>query len=962
MSDTKITLPSTSGKDVRETFIKFFTSKYGHTFVPSSSVVPLNDPTLLFTNAGMNQFKPIFVGRADPLSAMAQLKSAANSQKCIRAGGKHNDLEDVGKDVYHHTFFEMLGNWSFGDYFKSEAIDMAWELLTSVFGIEADRLYATYFGGDEEAGLEPDLEARDIWLRYLPEDHVLPGNMKDNFWEMGETGPCGPCSELHYDRIGGRNAAHLVNMDVPEVLEIWNLVFMQYERTTDGLVTLPNQHVDTGAGLERIVSVLQNKMSNYDTDLFTPIFDAIREVTGAREYTGLVGDEDVDKIDMAYRVVADHVRMLTFSIADGGLPSNNGRGYVVRRVLRRAIRYVSEKLGGSLGSLHELVDVVIANFGEAFPEIAAKRDLVVEVITAEEVKFGRTLDRGVQLFKKFAEASTDGKLAGKVVFQLYDTYGFPTDLTELMAEERGLTIDWERYEAERLAAVERSRSAKSATGIVLETQAVDGFTSRGSTDDSAKFDDDCDEHATEVVGVYNYDERTFVEAVAAGTAAGTVFGIMTTTTNFYAEGGGQIYDSGTLAVGATADDAVPVLSIFNCQAYAGAVVHFGRLVEGAPADALTAGAEVWLLRDAARRSPIRANHTATHLLNHALRAVLGDHVGQRGSLVDEDKLRFDFSHNSRIEVAQVTAIEDHVRKIIVGKLPVYAKVVPLEDATNINGLQQVFGETYPSEVRVVSVGVAVDELLANPDSDQWPAYAIELCGGTHLSNSGEAEAFAVLSEESVGGGTRRMVAVTGDAAREAIGLAAHWRNEVTALTALPDEQLVGALPPVKTSVTTAKLAVGDKAALLATIDELVSRVVAFRKAKAQVLVDAAIESAAALAADSPDLAEGGVVVQVLDLGDVKKGLAKVMKAYASALPKASVVIINAGATGKVEYMATTPKGAAVTAKAVVAAINDAAGGRGGGKPTSAQGSAPSPADAPVDIDAVVAAANAALSA
>ena len=905
--------------------------------------MPINDPTLLFTNAGMNQFKPIFVGRAAPGSSLASLDRAANSQKCIRAGGKHNDLEDVGKDVYHHTFFEMLGNWSFGDYFKEEAIDMAWELLTDVYGIEPDRLYATYFEGSEEAGLEPDTEARDLWKKYLPESRILPGNMKDNFWEMGDTGPCGPCSELHYDRIGGRDAAHLVNADVPEVLEIWNLVFMQYERTTDGLVPLPAKHVDTGAGLERIVSVLQNKMSNYDTDLFTPIFEAIQAITGARDYTGLVGDEDLDKIDMAYRVVADHIRTLTFAIADGGLPSNTGRGYVVRRVLRRAIRYIKEKLGGAMDSLHQLVDVVVENFGDAFPSIVENRDLVVEIISVEEVKFGRTLDRGVQLFHKVADAAENGMLAGKTVFQLYDTFGFPVDLTELMADERGLTIDWDAFEKERAEAVERSKSAKTASGITLDTVHIDGFTTAGSTDDSAKFDDDAESVATEIVKVFAYDAREFVPA--AGEPG--VYGVMTTATNFYAEGGGQIYDQGTLVVGPSAEDGTPVLSIFNTQEYAGSVVHYGKVVDGADASVIAEGASVWLVRDSARRGPVKANHTSTHLLNHALRSVLGEHVKQRGSLVDDEKLRFDFSHNSKVGPTEVAQIEAHVNKVIADALPVFSQVVPFDDATGINGLQQVFGESYPENVRVVSVGAPIADMLADPTSDSWPAFAIELCGGTHLSNSSEAEAFVVLVEESIGGGTRRMTGVTGDAAREAIGLGSYWEGRIADLEAASDAELAGAFGEVKQGVDQAKISVSTKDALQARVQDLFSRLSTYQKAQAQEVVDAAIANVATLA---ENLGDGPArLVHIIPMGDIKKVMQKVTKAYGNNLPGDHLFcIINSSSSGKLQYSVTASKASGVSASDILAAMNEAVGGRGGGRPTYAAGAVPVPEDGNVD--------------
>lgn len=433
-------MPSiTKAADVRRSFIEFFESKKEHTFFPSSPAVPHDDPTLMFANAGMNQYKPIFLGNVPESSPLAGLKRAVNSQKCIRAGGKHNDLEDVGKDTYHHTFFEMLGNWSFGDYFKKESIDWAWELLTDVWGVDRTRLYATYFGGDEKLGLEPDIEARDFWLEHLPEDRVIPGNVKDNFWEMGDTGPCGPCSELHYDRIGGRNAAKRVNADVEDVIEIWNLVFIQYDRQPDGsLKPLPDKHVDTGMGLERIAGILRGVDSNYDTDLFTPIFGAIERITGARGYRGKFGSEDPDGIDTAYRVIADHVRTLTIALTDGAVPSNEGRGYVLRRILRRAVRFGRQTLGAKPGFFSQLVPVVIEHMGEAFPELRRDPQRVIDLIYEEEESFGKTLDRGITLFAEAADAAgAGGRITGEDAFKLYDTYGFPVDLTMQMAEERG---------------------------------------------------------------------------------------------------------------------------------------------------------------------------------------------------------------------------------------------------------------------------------------------------------------------------------------------------------------------------------------------------------------------------------------------------------------------------------------------------------------------------------------------
>uniref|UniRef100_A0A915LZP4 alanine--tRNA ligase n=1 Tax=Meloidogyne javanica TaxID=6303 RepID=A0A915LZP4_MELJA len=448
-----------TANDVRQAFIDFFVDKQ-HSYHHSSSVIPYDDPTLLFTNAGMNQFKPIFQETVDPNSDLAKLKRAVNTQKCIRAGGKHNDLDDVGKDVYHHTFFEMLGNWSFGDYFKKEICTWAWEFLTNWLQIPPERLYVSYFGGDSSAGLDADEECKEIWLSLgVNPNHLLPFGMKDNFWEMGDTGPCGPCSEIHYDRIGNRDASSLVNADDPMVVEIWNLVFIQFNREEGGLLkSLPNKHIDCGLGLERLVAVVQNKISNYDTDLFTPLFHAIHESTGIREYEGKVGTEDIDGIDIAYRVVSDHIRTLTIALADGGVPDSTGRGYVLRRILRRGVRYATEKLNAKPGFFASLVPV-----GKTFPELKKDPSSITELINEEEAQFLKTLRRGQILFEKAVKTLPVGSktISGQIAWRLYDTHGFPIDLTSLLAEEKGLSVDFIDYEECRKKATELSSKKHS---------------------------------------------------------------------------------------------------------------------------------------------------------------------------------------------------------------------------------------------------------------------------------------------------------------------------------------------------------------------------------------------------------------------------------------------------------------------------------------------------------------------
>ncbi|KAL8534787.1 hypothetical protein ACS0TY_010716 [Phlomoides rotata] len=709
---------------VRETFIKFFADK-AHVYWKSSPVVPHNDPTLLFANAGMNQFKPIFLGTVDPNTELSKLKRACNTQKCIRAGGKHNDLDDVGKDTYHHTFFEMLGNWSFGDYFKNEAIEWAWELLTKVYKLPADRIYATYFGGDEKLGLPADNEARDNWLKVLPPSRVLPFGCKDNFWEMGDTGPCGPCTEIHFDRIGGRNAASFVNNDDPTVIEIWNNVFIQFNREADGsLKSLPSKHVDTGMGFERLTSILQNKMSNYDTDIFMPIFDAIQQATKARPYSGKVGHDDVDKVDMAYRVVADHIRTISFAIADGSCPGNEGREYVLRRILRRAVRYGTEVLKAQPGFFNGLVQVVVEIMSGVFPELKEHTTKIREIIADEEASFGRTLTKGIERFKKDTQELQGKVLGGEVAFILWDTYGFPLDLTQLMAEERGLTVDVEGFNVAMDLAREKSRSAqnKQAGGIIsMDADATASLHKKGisATDDSFKFSWFQD-HTSVIKAVYTGSE--FLESVAPGEEVGLIL----ESTSFYAEQGGQIYDTG-LIEGPDGE-----FEVVNVQTYGGFVLHIGSFI--GKTGRLYIGDKVVCKVDYDRRTLIAPNHTCTHMLNFALREVLGNHVDQKGSIVLPEKLRYDFSHGKPVKPEELRKIESIVNEQIKSELDVFSKETRLADAKHINGLRAVFGEVYPDPVRVVSVGRKVDDLLANPESEEWLSISAELCGGKYHGN------------------------------------------------------------------------------------------------------------------------------------------------------------------------------------------------------------------------------------
>ncbi|KAF2155792.1 hypothetical protein K461DRAFT_221035 [Myriangium duriaei CBS 260.36] len=747
---------------VRSTFLDFFKEK-DHTFVPSSSVVPLSDPTLLFTNAGMNQYKPIFLGTVDPQSDFATLKRAVNSQKCIRAGGKHNDLDDVGKDSYHHTFFEMMGNWAFGTYFKKEAIEYAWELLTKVYGLEPDRLYVTYFEGNPSAGLEPDLEARDLWKSVgVADDHILTGDMKDNFWEMGDQGPCGPCSEVHYDRIGGRNAAKLVNMDDPMVIEIWNLVFMQYNREPDkSLRPLPNKHIDTGLGYERLVSILQDKPSNYDTDVFTPLFKKIQELTGVREYQGKFGAEDSDNIDTAYRVVADHVRLLTFAITDGGIPNNVGRGYVVRRVLRRGCRYARRYLNTDIGNFFsKLVPTLVEMVGHMFPEIEKKQQDVMEILDEEEVSFAKTLDRGETMFGRYAQKTEQAgskSLDGADVWRLYDTYGFPVDLTQIMAEERGLTIDEKQVAAAQEKAKEASKGEKKGAVEypkldVHDLGSLDKMEEVSKTDDSPKFGRENIKSTIKAI----YSGKKFLKSTKEATE-GEQVGVILDRTNFYAEQGGQENDTGRIVIDGEAE-----LNVTNVQVYAGYVLHTGFITYGN----LSVGDSVICDFDELRRHPIRNNHTGTHILNFALREVLGNDINQKGSLVAPEKLRFDFSHKQAVSDAELLKIEEKSTAYIRQNSQVYALDVPLSTAKQIEGVRAVFGETYPDPVRVVSVGVPVEELLENPSNKEWNNVSVEFCGGTHVDKTGEIKDLVILEENGIAKGIRRMICVTGQAAYE----------------------------------------------------------------------------------------------------------------------------------------------------------------------------------------------------
>ncbi|GAA0174133.1 aminoacyl-tRNA synthetase [Lithospermum erythrorhizon] len=919
-----------SAKKTRDEFFRFFKNKE-HVYWKSSPVVPHNDPTLLFANAGMNQFKPIFLGTADPNTALSKLKRAVNTQKCIRAGGKHNDLDDVGKDTYHHTFFEMLGNWGFGDYFKAEAIDWAFELLTKVYGLPAERIYATYFGGDAKFGLPPDDEAKELWLKYLPPARVLPFGSKDNFWEMGDTGPCGPCSEVHFDRIGGRDASSFVNNDDPTVIEIWNLVFIQFNRESDGtLKPLPAKHVDTGMGFERLTSILQNKMSNYDTDVFVPIFDAIKQATGAREYSGKVGLDDVDNIDMAYRVVADHIRTLSFAIADGSCPGNEGREYVLRRILRRAVRYGTEVLKAKQGFFSGLVKVVVDLMGDVFPELRQREKHITEIIADEEASFGRTLLRGIEKFKEAAQEVQGKVLSGQDAFVLWDTYGFPLDLTQIMAEEQGLVVDVDGFNVAMDEARERSRSAQNKQdggAIVMEAEAT-SFLHKKSvpvTNDSFKF-------------TWFQDHESVIKAIYTGCEfldsadANNEIGVILESTSFYAEQGGQIYDTGSLETSSGS------FQVSNVQIFGGYILHIGSF--SMQSGKFSVGDKVICKVDYDRRILIAPNHTCTHMLNFALREVLGTHVDQKGSIVLPEKLRFDFSHGKPVKPEELRKIEDIVNEQIKAELDVSSKEATLADAKQIKGLRAVFGEVYPDPVRIVAIGRKVDDLVANPNNDEWLSISAELCGGTHISNTREAKLFALLSEEGIAKGIRRVTAVTLDCAIKAAELASSLEQEVNEASKMEGSLLEQKVTSLNGRVEAAAIPAAKKADLKSKISALQSQVIKYKKKIAEENMQKAVKVATEMAQDAASKGLPFCVLQVnvgADNAAVREAVVKVME---KGMP---TLVVSVDETGnKVLVCAGVPEKSDSCKQLKVrewldAALKPLKGKGGGGKGGIAQG-------------------------
>lgn len=753
--------------DVRRTFLKFFESKQ-HKIVASAPMVVKNDPTLMFTNAGMNQFKDLFLGNVP-----VKYARVADTQKCLRVSGKHNDLDEVGHDTYHHTMFEMLGNWSFGDYFKKEAIAWGWELLTKVYGLNPENLYATVFGGDEDDGLNPDNEALGYWKQILPEEQILYGSKKDNFWEMGDTGPCGPCSEIHIDLRSDEDKAktsgrELVNKDHPEVIEIWNLVFIEFNRKVDGtLVQLPAKHVDTGMGFERLTMALQGKKSNYDTDVFQPLIGKIAEMAGTKY-------GDAKETDIAMRVISDHVRAIAFAIADGQIPSNNKAGYVIRRILRRAVRYGFTFLDFKEPFINLLVPVLVKEMGEFFPELVKQQDIITKVITEEENAFLKTLAQGIKRFEQYLQENPDATTVdGNFAFELFDTYGFPIDLTELMAREKNLKVDMEGFNKGLEAQKNRSRQAAEK-----------------DTDDWVVIHDGDDE--TEFLG-YEFLEADveIMKFRKVKTKKETYYQIVLNKTPFYAESGGQVGDCGIL------QNEEEKIVIKDTQKENDLIIH---IADQLPADV---SAPFVARVDEQKRKLTMNNHSATHLMHAALKAVLGAHVEQRGSLVDENRLRFDFSHFSKLTQEEIRKVEHIVNQKIRENVQLDEKRnVPIDQAKAM-GAAALFGEKYGDFVRVITFD---------------PEFSIEFCGGTHVPATGTIGMFKIVSESAIAAGIRRIEAITGDKVEDLL------YEQETLLNSFKD-----VLKNNKEPLKAAQQLVDEKKALEKEIEELKNEKVASLK-------------------------------------------------------------------------------------------------------------------------------------
>lgn len=771
-----------TSNEIRQKFLDFFESKQ-HRIVPSAPMVVKDDPTLMFTNAGMNQFKDIFLG-----NRAAKDVRVADTQKCLRVSGKHNDLEEVGVDTYHHTMFEMLGNWSFGDYFKKEAIEWAWELLVDVYGLDKERLYATVFEGDETDGLEADAEAEDLWKKFLPADRILRANKKDNFWEMGDQGPCGPCSEVHIDLRSdeerkAKPGRELVNADHPQVVEIWNLVFIQFNRKADGsLENLPAKHVDTGMGFERLCMALQGKTSNYDTDVFGPLISEISKLSKTKY------NSSDSQTDIAIRVIADHVRAVSFAIADGQIPSNNGAGYVIKRILRRAIRYGYSFLNLKEGFIHKLIPTLTTQMGVAFPELKSQEQLITKVIQEEEASFLRTLDKGIDRFTNYVSGLKGKTIDGAFAFELYDTFGFPIDLTELMAREQSLNVDIQGFEEGLQQQKERSRAATA-------TESSDWTVLR--KDDREEF-----------VGYDLLETEVFITRYRKVSAKGKEFyHLVFNITPFYAESGGQVGDTGHIET-----DGQKTF-IFDTKKENDLIIHFAKELPANPEAIFKA------IVNAEKRQATALNHSATHLLHAVLRDVLGVHVEQKGSLVNPDHLRFDFSHFSKVSDEELIDIESRINAKIRENIQLDEKRnVPLNSAKEM-GAMALFGEKYGDLVRVITF-----------DKD----FSVELCGGTHAKATGNIGLLKITSESSVAAGIRRIEAVTGEKALETVNQAYEQFHSLKQLLKVKDpmqgvEQLQTKIKELERKIEglNAKAASGLKDELLAkSIDKGEYKVIA----------------------------------------------------------------------------------------------------------------------------------------
>jgi alanyl-tRNA synthetase len=915
--------PMTSAQ-IRQSFLEFFSEKK-HTIVPSSSLMP-DAPNLLFTNAGMNQFVPIFLGQQKPQWKPPRV---VDTQKCIRAGGKHNDLEDVGLDTYHHTFFEMLGNWSFGDYFKKEAIEWAWELVVDRWKFPAQRLYATVYQPGTGDPSEFDQEAHDYWARLFrdadldPKIHVAGFGKADNFWMMGDTGPCGPCSELHVDLTpDGDTRGALVNRNDPRCIEIWNLVFIQFNANPDGtFVALPQRHVDTGMGFERVSSIIQGTkdltdfsgtVSNYETDVFRPIFDEIEKLSGKKyestlPIVGRLGETPAAdtavlqqiQIDIAFRVIADHIRALSFAIADGIIPSNEGRGYVLRRILRRAVRY-GRTLGFQEPFFFKLVGVLAKTMGEIFPEVRAKRTQIQETIKREEESFNKTLDKGIELFER--EAATEkSTISGAFAFRLYDEQGFPLDLTELMARERGLAVDVAGFEKLMDEQRERARKAQKK-----ETIAVEGELAASPT----KF-----------LGYDFLETEAVVEAILPGKKPDEL-AIVLDRTPSYAESGGQVGDHGLLHVPGHDRTEIGQLRVIDTQKRDQVFVHRARLVSGRAPEP---GEAVRVSVDANRRKLIQGHHTVTHLLHWALHQIVSQDAAQKGSYVGPDKLTFDFSSAS-LTPQQKSDVEKIVNDKINETSPVSWTEIPYQEAKQRKEIQQFFGEKYGDVVRVVQIG---------GDPNKLNGYSMELCGGTHVRSTGEIGAFRIVKEEAIAAGTRRIEAVAGDAAKAWAKEEAQRQQERFEILTRKKPDLAS-LPAFMDIAATGKL-LEQIDARASHLEKLDAEVRDWEKKHAK-QAEAETQSRGAQIANELALSKTGQKICVAKVPDAD---GKLLQAVADALKqKFEGPIVLVGAKEKnVALLAIVPKSmtANIQANKIIQIIAPIVGGKGGGRPENAQG-------------------------